>query len=128
MYRLIRKQIVIHIVILLVLFCVGCSLNTTPPSDTSAPTTISIEDAKNLISAQLPKKDYEFHIQFQREEIINNCDYYYFQVYTLSQEPLEGDMGSYNQQFTYAWIYVNSETGELYADNPDGSLTPWKAA
>lgn len=93
-------------------------------SPESAPLTVS--DAETVVKNNLPPEDYELYVEFQSKQTINDRLYYYFLVYSLGSEPLMGDQGSYYQQFTYAWAYVDALTGELYEMLVSGKgLRPW---
>ncbi|MBR5524188.1 MAG: M56 family metallopeptidase [Clostridia bacterium] len=39
---------------------------------------------------------------------------YVFHVYSLGEEPLEGEQGEYRQQFTKGWYMVDVDTGAVY--------------
>ena len=128
MNRYTYRWIVIALVMLQIC-CVGCSRdidNGISVSSDSAINTVSIAEAKEAIEDRLPAKPYVFYVEFQREETIEKRDYYYFLVYTLSEEPIIGPDGPFYQQYTYAWIYVDSRTGDLYEMPPTGTgLIAW---
>ncbi len=121
------------LVAVLLICCTGCAKgavsDTEQPSavNTTAAKTISVDEAEELIKANLPEEPYPLYLRFEREESIDQSNYYYFVVYTLSEEPITGPDGPFYQQFTYAWIYVDSETGDLYKMEPSGeTLKPWE--
>ena len=108
---------------LLLLFCCSYKNNISDSSTTSTSnhtvthTRLSADDAKTVIESRLPENPHDFFVELQGKVTENDCEYYRFQIYTLGTEQLLGEQGPYYQQFTYAWIYVDLETGELYKRN-----------
>ena len=115
----------VMIIGLLLAFSCGCANNTSDFSttsdsnDTITQTGISADDAKAAIESRLPEEPYDFVVELQGKDTENNREYYRFQIYTLGTEPLADEQGSFYQQFTYAWIYVDIQTGALYKRNTE---------
>lgn len=125
------KRMTVLVAVLLI-FCTGCAKDTSADPDdfssgnTTATSVISVEEAKEKVIANLPEEPFPFYVRFEREEMIAQSNYYYFLVYTLSEEPIIGPDGPFYQQYTYAWIYVDSRTGDLYEMPPTGTdLIAW---
>ena len=132
MKSLFYRQIAAATIAAVLLICfIGCDKNAAPPSpaNTTAPQTISVDKAEELIKANLPEYPNPLYTRFEHKESIGQRNYYYFVLYTLSEEQLTGPQGPYYQQFTYAWIYVDSQTGDLYELDANGKdLKAWPTA
>lgn len=113
-----KKKLISGLLLLLFVLtiCSGC---TAADKDISSPENIrlTIEDAKKVVEDATPNNDITFHVENDGSLTFNDREYYRFQIYTLSEQPLEGDQGLYHQQFTYAWACVDVETGQLYELN-----------
>ncbi len=113
-------------VFLCVLLVGGCAAPSPGGESHPQSVTLTVSDAETIVKNNLPQVGYELYVEFQSEQTIEDRAYYYFLVYSLGSEPLTGDQGSYYQQFTYAWAYVDALTGELYKMPSSGQgLLPW---
>ena len=119
------KLIKVFSVLICCILLYGCANNTsdfstiTNSNHTVTQTGMSAEDAKAAIESRLPEKPYDFFVELQGKITENDCEYYRFQIYTLGAEQFIGEQGPYYQQFTYGWIYVDLQTGELYKRNTE---------
>ncbi len=121
-----KKWVRLVCVFLCVLLIGGCAAPSPGGESSPASALLTVSDAETVVKNNLPQVGYELYVEFQSEQTIEDRAYYYFLVYSLGSEPLMGDQGSYYQQFTYAWAYVDALTGELYEMPASGEgLRPW---
>lgn len=97
-------------------------LSTAPTTTTSGK--ISVSQAQAIIESRLPKPSKKYYFEDCGVEEVEGRDYYRFRVYTRGTQPIDDD-GTY-MYFTYAWAYVDTQTGTLYEyDIGKMKLIPW---
>ena len=112
---------------------------TTVPTTTTTAKRLTPQEAVAIVKGKLPPEKASYmHVDCEDEEPIvfdedrasfSGKECYYIHVYSLSEELLDGDQGPYRQMFTYAWLYVDVQTGEVFQDAPSiddpEPLVPW---
>ena len=114
------KKYVYLIVIAMLLFT-SC----TQP-DKSQP--LSSSEALSIVEESVKASEDELFCEYNGKQMIADSEYHRIRVYTKSTEWLYDIDGTpYKQGFTYAWLYVDIHTGEIYQEEGGkiDVLVPW---
>ena len=112
---------------------------TTVPTTTTTAKRLTPQEAVAIVKGKLPPEKASYmHVDCEDEKPIvfdedwasfSGRECYYIHVYSLSEELLDGDQGPYRLMFTYAWLYVDVQTREVFKDAPSiddpEPLVPW---
>ena len=108
-----KKAIIVCLALAFIL-CIhgGCKYNL----DVTSEEKISIENASDIVRQALPNREYEYHIEYERETTVEGKAYYVFHVFTVSSQMIDGTDGNepFQMQFTYGFYYVDPIEKELF--------------
>lgn len=102
---------------------------TTVPTTTTTAKRLTPQEAVAIVKGKLPAEKAYLYVDHEGKDTFLGKEYYRIHVYSLSEELLDGDQGPYRQMFTYAWLYVDIQTGEVFQDAPRWDdpvpIVPW---
>ena len=109
------------LIAMVVLFFTSCS-----HSNASQP--LTADEALSIVQERVKDCEDELFCEYNGKQSVANDEYHRIRVYTIStKEMYDADGSPYKQSFTYAWLYVDVYTGEIYQEQSGkiGVLVPW---
>ena len=113
-----RCVLLIAIVVLLFTSC----------AQPNIPKPLSASEALSIVEERVKDCEDKLYCDYEGLLTIADSEYHRIHVYTLSSKWLyDIDGKPYKQMFTYAWLYVDIYTGEIYQEESGkiDVLVPW---